>query len=458
VVGSISSLGLGSQLQLQDILDQLREVDEQAITTKTDQITEIKSQLEEFTVVKNKLLTMKSHALNLTLNASFLGRTVSNSNADVLEATAVDGATGQSAAVTVERLAAKSAFQSASGVESQATVLFAADTTFSYQLGDTEVTLDVAAGTTLAALAQLINDDEDNPGLTASVIDSGAADNPFVLILQADNTGEDSRISNITGLTMTELQGAEPGSLNSKIIVDGLPYQRQTNSITDVLAGITLKLKATGSAAVSITPDNAAVSEAITGLVETYNDVIQEISTKSAYDQETQEVGILGGTTIEGLVFELRNLMSTTVEANAEGNITSMYDIGMGFNRDGTLSLDNEVLAAALADNIEGVQAFFLGDEDQKMEGFADLVNERLRAITSVTGLLETEKNAAQGRLDGLKLQIERDTERLDRKYERMTQQFVELDRYMNQLSSISSFLTTQFTSLNQLLNDKGSH
>jgi flagellar hook-associated protein 2 len=453
VVGSISSLGLGSQLQLQDILDQLREVDEQALDAKTSQVDELKVQLEEFTVVKNKLLTLKSHALDLTLNSSFLGRAVNNSNEDMLGATAVDGATAQNASITVERLAAKSTFQLTSGVESQAAPFVEADTTIGYQVGDTEVTLEVAAGTTLAALAKLINDDENNPGITASVIDSGETENPYVLLLQANNSGEGSRISNIIGLNMTELHGAEPGSLNAKIIVDGIPYQRQSNSITDVLAGVTLELKGTGSASVSVVPDTSAVSEAVAGLVEAYNDVIQEINTQVAYDEETKEFGALAGTGIRSLAFDLLELMNTTVNADAEGKITSMYHLGMEFNRDGTLSLDNEVLDAALVDNPEAVQAFFLGDEDQKIEGFADLVNERLRLLTSVAGLVETEKNAAQGRIDNLKLQIERDTERLDRKYERLTQQFVELDRYMNQMSSVSSFLTGQFDSLNQPLN-----
>ena len=414
MVGNISSLGLGSALPLQNILDQLRQVDEQPTKTKTNQVTDLKGQLEEFTVVKNKLLTMKSHALDLTLNSSFLGRAVSNSNADVLEATAVAGATVQSASVTVERLAAKSAFQLTNGVASQDTAPFAQDTTISYQLGATAVTLNVTAGTTLTALAKLINDDKQNPGLTASVINSGEAANPYTLVLQANNTGEDNRISHITGLVMTEVQGAAPGSLNSKITVDGISYQRQTNAITDVLAGVTLRLKDTGSTSVSLSQDNSAVREALTGLVEAYNEVIQEISTHVAYDEETKKAGILAGTSIPNVVSSLRELMSTVVKADTKGNITSMYNLGMAFNRDGTLSLDNEVLDAALRDNGEGVQAFFLGDTDQKIEGFADLINERFRALTSSSGLVETAKKATQNRIDGLNMQIARDTERLD--------------------------------------------
>jgi flagellar hook-associated protein 2 len=455
MVGNISSLGLGSSLPLQNILDQLRQVDEQPTKTKTNQVTELKGQLDEFTVVKNKLLTMKSHALDLTLNSSFLGRAVNNSNADVLEATAVDGATSQSASVTVERLAAKSAFQLTNGVASQDTALFTQDTTIGYQLGETTVTLDVAAGTTLTALAKLINDDKENPGLTASVIDNGEAENSHVLVLQANNTGENNRISHITGLGMTEVQGAAPGSLNSKITVDGISYQRQTNAITDVLAGVTLQLKGTGSASVSISQDNAAVRGAITGLVEAYNDVVQEISTHVTYDEETKKVGILAGTNIPDVVSSLRALMSTVVKADTKGHITSMYNLGMAFNRDGTLSLDDKVLDAALRDDSEGVQAFFLGDKDQKIEGFADRINERFRALTSSSGLVETEKKATQNQIDGLNLQIARDTERLDKKYESLSQQFVALDSYMNQQSSIANFLTGQFASLNGLTSSK---
>jgi flagellar hook-associated protein 2 len=447
VVGTISSLGIGSQLQLQDILDQLREVDEQAITAKSTRVDEIQGQLDEFTVVKNKLLTMKGHALDLTLNSSFLGRTVSNSNEDVLGITVIDGAEVQSASITVDQLAAKSTFQLTTGVESASTVLFEADTTIGYQVGGTAVTLDVPAGTTLTALATLINEDDTNPGITASVIDSGETGAAYRLILQADTTGEANRISNITGLTMTELQGATPGSLNAKITVDGIVYQRQTNTITDVLAGVTLDLKGTGNTSVSIASDYAKVRDAMTGLVESYNDVVQEINTHVAYDEDTKKFGVLAGTTVRGVVFALQEFMNTVVKADATGAITSMHNVGMVFNRDGTLSLDTEVLDAALADNIDGVQAFFLGDQDQKIEGFADLVNERLRALTSVSGLLKTEENAAQDRIDGLRLQIERDTERLDKKYERLTQQFVELDRYINQLNAISGFL-------NQYLNN----
>ncbi len=143
MVGSISSVGLGSQLQLQDILDQLRQVDERTITSKNDRITDLKAELEKFTVVNNKLLSMKSHALTLGLNSSFSGRTVSNSDTKVLGASAVDGATVQSAAITVDRLAAKSLFQASSGVASAATVFTAADTTISYTVGSTAVTLGV---------------------------------------------------------------------------------------------------------------------------------------------------------------------------------------------------------------------------------------------------------------------------------------------------------------------------
>jgi flagellar hook-associated protein 2 len=197
------------------------------------------------------------------------------------------------------------------------------------------------------------------------------------------------------------------------------------------------------------------VREAVTGLVEAYNDVIQEISTHVAYDEETKKAGVLAGTSIPNVVSSLRELMSTVVKADTTGNITSMYDLGVAFNRDGTLSLDNEVLDAALRDNGEGVEAFFLGDTDQKIEGFADLINERFRALTSSSGLVETEKKATQNRIDGLQLQIARDTERLDKKYESLSQQFIELDRYMNQQSSIANFLTGQFASLNGLANSK---
>ncbi|MEW6426639.1 MAG: flagellar filament capping protein FliD [Thermodesulfobacteriota bacterium] len=565
MVGSISSIGIGSGLQLQDILEQLREVDDKTlIQPKKDRITTYQAQIDEFTVVENKLFAIKSAALDLSLSSTFLGRSGTSSNEDVLTVAVSEGSSAQSASITVTSLAQKSSWMSASGAADTGSIVYVptsvessvgvadpaltgiaatdgtlvlnfggtstitvdvgpaagvttmnqlvnainsdaenigggdngrlvtastyvlggstylriqTDTTggsgeahrvtvasnstdlslnapaqtFAYKVGDTTTTVSVAADTTLAELVDLINDDADNPGVTASIIDDGGAD-PYRLVLQAGATGENNRItllSQLPDLSLAEQAGAGGASLNARFTVDGIAYQRQANSFNDVLDGVTLTLKSAGTATATVAADTGSIRSMIISLVEAYNDVTQEIRSKTAWDDATEKFGILAGTTLREMPYELQNLMTRTIRADADGNIRTMFDLGLEFSRDGTISINTETLDSVLANFADGVKAFFLGDADAGITGLADLLNDRMRVLTGASGQIDAESSAAQERIDALELQITAETERLDRRYELMTKQFIELDRYMNQMTSISDYLASQFDALN---------
>ncbi len=573
MAGAISTLGVGSGLELQSIIDQLRDVDQAVIDAKGDDVVRSEAQLEEFTVVKNKLFTLKSVALDLSLSSNFLGRSISSSDESVVSATAQDGATIQSPALDVTNLAAKSSFLSDSGfagtdsivyvptTQQGATGVFTTDpgdplndayfttddtltltyasgddlqtisvdvgptsgieslnelqdainnddtngngspvslyvtaniTTvgdeyhldvsstnagagesnrvmvtdqldqlalsapsmaFSYQLGgdsETTTSVTVSADTTLSGLAALINADEENPGITASVVNDGVdPDNPYKLVLKADSTGEENRISIITQLpdiTMEEsAEQAVADSLNAQFTVDGVLYQRQSNSINDILSGVSFTLKGEGSALLAVTNNDTALAEMITSMVTAYNDVVQEVSVNVSYNADTEEFGILSGTTLRSLPSELQNLMTSANSADSEKIIKSMFDLGLEYAQDGTISIDQKTLAAAIADNRGNVEDFFLGDADEDIDGFADTVNDRLRYLTGAGGTIEGEKNSAQARIDDLELTIDEETARLEKKYELLTKRFVALDQYMSQMTSVSNYLTSQF-------------
>lgn len=584
MAGSISTLGIGSGLQLQDIIDQLREVDNQIVARKENRITDLEEQYSEFNAVKNKLLALKSYALDLSLSTTFLSRSVTSSDEKVFTAAVTDGATVQSSSIEVEGVAARSSWKSSIGMASNDSIVYvpasvqsttgtsdhaaanyintaedmvitfgtgdsqqtitvgvtsgwsmdqvinaintdaenqdpgglgandryvtaetfemegehyfriqtdtdggtgeenrvtistqlsdvtlqAPDKTFAYTVDDTTVTLSVAADTTLSGLAALINDDTNNPGVTATVIDDGDSTNPYRMVLQSDIAGEDNRISfleedQLPDMIMAEQQGADAESLNARFSINGIAYQRQTNTITDVMSGVSLTLAGAGSATATVSSNDTELAEKITNFVTAYNDAVAEIENNVAWDEETEKFGILARTTLRDMTYDLHNLMTSTIEADGTGKVESMFDLGMEYTRGGialddsgdeielpTITIDSETLAGAIADNAAAVQSFFLGDDTNEITGFADLVNDRLRNLTAGNGQIEAEKNGAQERISQLELAIESETDRLNKKYELMTKQFIELDRYMNQMTSISSYLTNQFSSLSK--------
>lgn len=563
--GSISSLGLGSGLDLQGMIDKLRAVDEVAITLKKNKVTDLQARLSEFSVVESKLLTMKSHALSLSLSSNFLARSVSSSNESALTATALPGSTVTSHVLEVTRLATKSSWQSTgvSGSDSSVyvpttqesttgfadtgtTAVVSADNTmilsfgtgeskkyihvdltsgmtldqvvsavntddenvdgsggtivtaetfvgsdgknylrlqstagetgeanrvmvtaaptglsftapektFQYHIGTTgdPVSVTVAADTTLTQLAALINDDANNPGITASVIDDGSGANSYRLVLVASETGEDSRISidaQLGDLALGELQGAGGASLNAQITADGITYQRRSNNaINDIIQGLTLDLKGVGTSTITVAADTESVKSDITGLIDAFKELVAEINANNTYDQDTGEWGTLALTSVPGLKQQVTSWMSGTV--NTGGSITSLFDLGMSLERDGSISLDESALSLALSSNFEGVMKLFVGDEEAGVTGLATSLNDRLRNATTSSGsIIGTEKDGAQSQIDRLNDDIEKSTERLDNRYESLTKRFVELDTYMSKMQSQANYISSLVDSIN---------
>lgn len=322
--GTITSLGIGSSLDLQGILDSLREADETNITRKQTEKTSLETTKNEFNTINAKFLSMKSSALALSLSSNFLDRSSSVSSESVFSASVADGTDVGSYSVTVNRLTTSSSFKSAGRADEENSIyvptvlkstsgfadtnaevvlaedevmimtygygdnrrtisitgeaggstlddivlLIANDTeningastyltastyqdtdtleyhlqiaptsggtgednrvnityppastgfsadaeTFSYVVGDSDIiSLSVTADTSLEDLVDQINDDENNLGVTASIINTGSGDAPYQLLLTADDAGESSRlkiVSQLTDLALTEINGA----------------------------------------------------------------------------------------------------------------------------------------------------------------------------------------------------------------------------------------------------------
>lgn len=461
MAGSISTLGVGSGLELQSILDQLRAVDQQVVTRQETEVASLTTRLDTFTEVNNKLLSMKSFALDLSLASGYFNRTVSSSDETVMTATVIDGTAVQNSAVTVERLASKSAWL-ATGMESEdSKVNTAVAGVFRYSLGGKTVSVAVPGDTTLGDLADLINNDKNNAGVSAKIVDSGSGANRYQLFLQADKSGSDNSISmlEVPNLMAMNRQEASAEDLNAKLVVDKVTYYRQNNSVSDVMPGVTLSLQKTGDASITVGENNDSVIEKITGLVTSYNDVVQHIGQNTGYDEKTGQFGSLARSTARSLPFLLQNLMTSSVVVNPgeSGAITSLFDIGLEFNRDGTITINAATLKGAVNDNLQGVQDLFLGDPDQEITGLADLLNDSLREITGGTGQIAAEKTTTQERIDGVELKIEADTQRINKKYDMLTKQFVALDSYMKRMTSMADYLTGQFKSISDLASGSNS-
>jgi flagellar hook-associated protein 2 len=278
----------------------------------------------------------------------------------------------------------------------------------------------------------------------------------FHLVITSDDTGTDNAITmddvdntNDTDLTMTNQQAAT----NAQITVNNLVYERQTNTIDDILSGVTLSLQGTGDTVVTVSQDIATVRDKIVGLVNAYNTVLEEIDTNSDYDAETGVAGSLNGLSA---VRDLEGTLNNIFFANITGLSTeysNLAELGFTFERTGYITVDEDDFADALVSNLDDVKGLFLGDVDADIDGIADRLYDALVDITLATsdGIISSETARVQTAIDNLDDEVEQTNERIDARYATMEKQFIRLDQLLANFEKTGNYLAGQFQSLNDM-------
>jgi len=199
-LGTLSSLGIGSGVLNYDIIDKLKNADKSAMVKpledKMDLLKKRESALSQFITIGS---TVKTDILDLADGTLFAKVTTSVSGGSV-SVEAEDGVKPQSFDINVSHLAENDVFQS-NGFKSMDSVVnnSGGDVTLTIGIDGVNTTFTLKAAATLNDLKEAINNA--NAGVTASIIDTGVGDNPYKLVLKANDTGEDNYIQfNYSGI------------------------------------------------------------------------------------------------------------------------------------------------------------------------------------------------------------------------------------------------------------------
>ena len=130
------------------------------------------------------------------------------------------------------------------------------------------------------------------------------------------------------------------------------------------------------------------------------------------------------------------------------GAYDNMGDLGLSFNRDGTIAVDETVLTDAVENHLADVQLLLVGDEAAGIDGIATLLNSQLLDITKPSrGLIANEKTRVDQTIQRLNDEIDTQTIRLNNRYDLLQKQFVALDTLMSNIKQQGDYLTAQFQS-----------
>lgn len=147
----------------------------------------------------------------------------------------------------------------------------------------------------------------------------------------------------------TEYMAQSAVAQNAVLNVNGVQATKTSNTITDVIQGVTLNLlKPATGASLSVANDPTATTTAINGFVKAYNDLAKTLADSSAYNASTKQGAILqGNSTVRNLQSQLRNMLSASVSGTS-GTLTTLSQIGITFQKDGSLAVDATKLSAAM--------------------------------------------------------------------------------------------------------------
>ncbi len=442
----ITAPGVGSGLDVQSIVSQLMALERRPLDALARRQDQYEAQLSAYGQLKSALSGFQDAMEDLGSTDAFKVYGATSSDESALEVTANSSASLGTYNVRVERLASNHKMASAEFLDT---------TTFGGTAGDAlvvqvgqdaanAITVDLSSAKSLEDIRDLINEDAGNPGVTATIINGN--DGNQKLILTADETGSASAISlsyggsidaSTFGMQTLNDIGGDTALLDSEISVDGYTITRSTNTLTDVIQGVTLDLQAARPGVdiqITVDRDIAAVQESVEGFADAYNDLRSTIRSLREGQLEADST----------LLSIERGLLGILNDPTSTGTFSHLTEIGVSIQKDGTMSVNGSRLENALNTDYSAVAELF-ADADT---GYAVRLGSLAGMWLEDGGLIESRTDGLDSRIEDLEDRQSAMDRRLAQVEARYLKQFSNLDSLMSQLQGTSSFLTSQLAAL----------
>lgn len=389
----LSSPGIGSGLDVASIVSQLMAAERQPLNTLAAREAGYQAKLSAYGSVKGAVAGFQTALQGLNSASSFQALTATASDSSVFSASTTSIAVAGTYSLEVSSLAQAQKLVAAGQASSTAAIGSGAETTVTFDFGTISGgTLDggVYSGATFASngngTKSITLDSSNNSlqgirdainaakiGVTASLINDGSG-TPYRLVLSSDTQGVSNsmKVSVSGDAAVGNLLTHDPAGTqnlsetvtaqNANFKLNGVAVTKTSNSVSDVLEGVTLNLyKVTSSpATMTVARDTASVSNSISGFVKAYNDLAATLKNVSGYDAASKRGAVLqGDATVRSLQTQLRGILGTSV-TGTPGDLTTLSSIGVAFQKDGSLAVDQTRLDDAMTNHFDEIASLFV--------------------------------------------------------------------------------------------------
>ncbi|MEJ2726792.1 MAG: flagellar filament capping protein FliD, partial [Deltaproteobacteria bacterium] len=262
------------------------------------------------------------------------------------------------------------------------------------------------------------------------------------------STGRLSSIFEAGGM-ITTVEAAD-----SLLTFNGIDVRRSSNTIDDLVGGVTLQLRQADEAqpvTVGISRNTGAAIEKINAFVEAYNKVVDEFRDKQSFGGEAGSSGaLIGDGAARAIQRKFRSILGSRLD-QVDSAYTTMASIGISMDRYGKLDVDEDKLAESIDDSVDDVIALFTVDSETS-RGIATALEGYLNvALDSRDGVLAVKEKGLQDSIDDLKEKQEIMEARLTLREENLWKQFNALEQLLGSYQQTSTYLSQQISGLENL-------
>jgi flagellar hook-associated protein 2 len=483
-MADITFSGLASGLATDDIVTKLMKVERAPLDRLTSDKTYEANRLKAYGQLNTRLNDLRTAVDALHLTSDVRTTKVTLSSESAFTATSDSAAPG-SYNITVTQLAQ---------VQKSITGGFSSSTTGLLGTGNItvngkQITVD-ASNNSLQGLTSSINAASETTGVTATIINDGSGGSTaYRLVL----TGKDASTAFTMTSALKDAGGADIAfaatnsqtAQQARLTVDGLAVVSNSNTVADVISGVTLNLNAISPISSSGPPvvytatkmevvaDSTSLKEKISTFVSSYNKVMEWIvsgytddatsstatdstdSTTSSTTSDTTDKTeenlaryLRGDVTVNTVKRGLQSILTDTV--GNSGSLHILSNIGIATNKDGTLNLNSSKLDKAISTSgQEGLVKLLAGENTS--DGVMKKFNSYLLNVTSATkGMYAEKRNHYTSKVNQLDNQITRKTALFDKMEASMKARFTAMETLVSNLNSQSSYLTQQISQWNK--------
>ena len=477
--GSVSSSSYMGQYTgiTSDTIDQLLQSDELRKTVIQNKIDKINTKSQAWTDISTRLSNLTSKLDVLQDEATYQTKKVTSSDDTIATISGTSDSMEGSYDLVVKQLATASKITGGVVSKADGTTKISTKDALGYSGkltitngatdgSDTALTveIDVKATDSLKDIANAINnakDPSDSTGTKGAGLKATIVNNQ--LVVSSEEMGD--RTLTIGGDLKDSLGFANSQTTrgqSSKFTLDGIEMERNSNSPTDVIDGVTLNFKkadASKPITLGLTNDTDKELSAVKDFVSQYNSVMSFLSEKMDVGDPSKSDNTTGALAGDSTLISLQSKLQSTVLGGKSVNGVSASTLGLSVDRNGTLSLDETKFKAQLAKDPNSVKDFFFKDTSNKYStektgtgytaDFKAVLDRYTSTKSGSEGVISLRKSSYQSEIKDYNKQIERITEQIATKRARYVTMFTNLDTAIGNLQSQFSYFQSQNSSKN---------